>query len=72
MATETAHFRRQSDALLFHSSVRLTAERDAATLERLREDARWRFFDEPAYLRRPALRDEVKVGHRTARERSWL
>lgn len=26
--------------------------RDAATLERLREESRWRIFDEPAVLRR--------------------
>lgn len=52
MTTHIAHFRRLSDALLFHSSVRLTAERDAATLERLREDARWRLYDRPAYQRR--------------------
>lgn len=60
MATETAHFRRQSDALLFHSSVRLTAERDAAALERAREDARWRQFDSPSNRRPRWWRQENK------------
>lgn len=52
-------FRRQLDALLFHSAVRLTTELDAAKLERARENARWRKYDEPTYLR-PQWREELK------------
>lgn len=52
-------FRRAADALLFHSSTRLTSEQDAATLERAWEDARWREYDEPAYLRRQRNNQEI-------------
>lgn len=45
-------FLRAANALMFHSSQRLATEQDIATLERLREEAHWRKYDEPTYLRR--------------------
>lgn len=57
-------FRRQLDALLFHSSTRLTTELDAAKLERATENARWRKYDEPTYLR-PQWREELNHERRS-------
>jgi len=44
-------FRRMADALLFHSSQRVTTEYEAARLERVRENARWQQFDLPTWMR---------------------
>lgn len=45
-------FRRLADALLFHSSQRVTTDYEAARLERAREDSRWREYDTPTWMRR--------------------
>lgn len=56
------NFRRLADALLFHSSQRVTAEYEAARLKRTREAAEWRRLDQPTWLRwGRKLTDELKI-----------
>jgi hypothetical protein len=45
-------FRRLADALLFHSSQRVTTDYEAARLERAREDVKWLVYDTPTWMRR--------------------
>lgn len=45
-------FRRLADALLFHSSQRVTTEYEAARLDRARDDVKWRVYDTPTWMRR--------------------
>jgi hypothetical protein len=44
-------FRRLADALLFHSSVRVTSQYEAARLERTREDSQWSQYQLPTWMR---------------------
>lgn len=55
-------FRRLADALLFHSSQRVTSDYEAARLERAREAARWKQLELPTWMRRGrTLTDELKI-----------
>lgn len=55
-------FRRLADALLFHSSQRVTTAYEAARLERTRDDARWQQLDPPTWMRwGRTLTDEPKI-----------
>jgi hypothetical protein len=44
--------RRLAAALLMPSSLQLATEYEAARLERIKEEARWRAYDEPACWRK--------------------
>jgi hypothetical protein len=46
------NFHRIAAAFQFHSSTKLTLDYEIARLVRAKEDARWRQYDEPAYLRK--------------------
>lgn len=55
-------FRRLADALLFHSSQRVTTQYEAARLERARDDAKWQRLDSPTWMRwGRKLTDELKI-----------
>jgi hypothetical protein len=45
-------FRRLADALLFHSSQRVTTDYEAARLKRVRDDVKWHVYDTPTWMRR--------------------